>query len=333
MFENGSNYVRCLLIDYSKAFDTVNHTLLIKELSSLGLPRPIFLLIANFLEGRTQAFKIGDLLSAYLEITRSIVQGSGLGPYLYIALARRMKTISILNKLFKFADDVSLLVPQCTDCPIDVELENVENWSKSTKLILNTKKTKEIIFYKSKIAKHKFNIEKLGTIERIEETTLLGVIFNSDLSWFPHVRHILSQITQRYYLLVQLKNMAIEKSMLNQIFQSLIISRIRYAIEAISGNLNNSDIDMIDSVLRKAQRWGISSVAYSYRDIAFEADSNLVKKMVNNPQHVLHSMVPEIKSNNRYELRNNNKSYKVDLIIYSKLRNSFIYRNFGHDKQ
>ena len=58
--------------------------------------------------------------------------------------------------------------------------------------------------------------------------------------------------------------MAIEKSTLNQIFQSLIISRIRYAIEAIFGNLNNSDIDMIDSVLRKAQRWDISSVAYSY---------------------------------------------------------------------
>ena len=146
------------------------------------------------------------------------------------------------------------------------------------------------------------------------------------------MRHILSQITQRYYLLVQLKNMAIEKSMLNQIFQSLIISRIRYAIEAISGNLNNSDIDMIDSVLRKAQRWGISSVAYSYRDIALEADLNLVKKMVNNPQHVLHTMVPEIKSNNRYELRNNNKSYKVDLIINSRLRNSFIYRNFCQDK-
>ena len=65
---------------------------------------------------------------------------------------------------------------------------------------------------------------------------------------------------------------------------------------------------MIDSVLRKAQRWGISSVAYSYREIALEADLNLVKKMVNNHQHVLHSMVPEIKSNNRlarYELRNN----------------------------
>ena len=54
---------------------------------------------------------------------------------------------------------------------------------------------------------------------------------------------------------------------------------------------------MIDSILKKAQRWGISPVAYSYRDIALDADLNLVKKMVNNPQHVLHSMVPEIKNN------------------------------------
>ena len=117
-----------------------------------------------------------------------------------------------------------------------------------------------------------FNIKTLGNIERIEETTLLGVILNSDLSWFPHVRHILNQITQRYYLLVQLKNMAIEKSMLNELFQSSIISRIRYAIEAILVTFIKSDIDIIDSVLRMAQRWGISSVAYSYRDIAFEAD-------------------------------------------------------------
>ena len=44
-------------------------------------------------------------------------------------------------------------------------------------------------------------------------------------------------------------------------------------------------------------------------------------------------MVPEMKSNNRYELRNNNKSYKVDFIINIKLRNSFICRNFCHDEQ
>ena len=65
------------------------------------------------------------------------------------------------------------------------------------------------------------------------------------------MKHILSQITQRFYLLIQLKNMAMEISMLDQIFQSLILSRIRYAIEAMSGNLKNADIDQIDAALRK----------------------------------------------------------------------------------
>ena len=167
-------------------------------------------------------------MSTLLRITRSIVQGSGLGPYLYIALARRLKTISIINKLFKFADDTSLLVPQFTDCHMETEFGNVERWSNANKLILNTKKTKEIIFYKSKIAKskHSNNINKLNNIDRIEQTTLLGIILNSDLSWSPQIKHVLSQITQRFYLLGQLKNMSMERSMLDQVFQALIISRI-----------------------------------------------------------------------------------------------------------
>ena len=270
-------------------------------------------------------------MSALLRITRSIVQGSGLGPYLYIALARRLKTISIINKLFKFADDTSLLVPQFTDCHMETEFGNVERWSNANKLILNTKKTKEIIFYKSKIAKskHSNNINKLNNIDRIEQTTLLGIILNSDLSWSPQIKHVLSQITQRFYLLGQLKNMSMERSMLDQVFQALIISRIRYTIEAISGNLNTADIDQINAMFRKARRWGIASVVYTYEEIAADADTNLVRKIVTNTKHVLYRTVPEVKCNERYELRNNNRSYNVVMAKNSKFRNSFIQRNFN----
>jgi len=83
--------------------------------------------------------------------------------------------------------------------------------------------------------------------------------------------------------------------MLNQIFQSLILSRIRYAIEAMSGNLKNADIVQIDAALRKARRWGITSVEHTYRGIADVADSKLAHKMVSNHKHVLHCMVPGIK--------------------------------------
>ena len=120
-----------------------------------------------------------------------------------------------------------------------------------------------------------------------------------------------------------------ERSMLDQVFQALIISRIRYAIEAISGNLNTADIDQIDAMFRKARRWGIASVVYTYEEIAADADTNLVRKIVTNTKHVLYRTVPEVKCNERYELRNNNRSYIVVMAKNNKFRNSFIQRNFN----
>ena len=100
-------------------------------------------------------------------------------------------------------------------------------------------------------------------------------------------------------------------------------------IEAMSSNLKNADIDQIDAALRKARRWGITSVEHTYRGIADVADSKLAHKMVANHKHVLHCMIPEIKINARYEHRNNNKSYKADIVKNNKLRYSFIHRNFS----
>ena len=60
---------------------------------------------------------------------------------------------------------------------------------------INVKKTKEIIFYKNKHVKNRYNIAMMDNIERIDSITLLGVIFNENLSWSPYINHILSQIS------------------------------------------------------------------------------------------------------------------------------------------
>ena len=146
MFDKGNDYVRCVLVDFSKAFDEVNHEILLRELSILDLNNSIFNWIADLLTGRSQAVKMGDIISAFLMITRSIVQGSGLGPYLFILLRiDKIKNIVSVNRLVKYADDMTLAVPQHTDCSIDAELQNIVNWSEINKQNINTNKTKEII--------------------------------------------------------------------------------------------------------------------------------------------------------------------------------------------
>ena len=134
MFEEGNEYVRCIMVDYSKAFDVINHPILLNELAGLGLKKSNFSWIADFLTGRTQAVKYNNMISSFMPISRSIVQGSGLGPTLYIALARKLKPLSDKNKLPKYADDTSLLVPQHTDCSIEREFQHINDWSVDNKL-------------------------------------------------------------------------------------------------------------------------------------------------------------------------------------------------------
>ena len=96
-----------------------------------------------------QSHQAMGLVTEFLAITRSIVQGSGLGPMLYIALVRKLKALSKKNALSKYADDTSLLDPQHTDCSIEQEFAHVVDWSTTNKLTINKNKTQEIIFYRS----------------------------------------------------------------------------------------------------------------------------------------------------------------------------------------
>jgi len=89
-----NKYVRCLFIDFTKAFDTVNHPKLFSKLHRLSLPPTILAWIVNFLTGRTQNVIFAGVQSSPLPITRSIVQGSGLGPALYITYKADLHTIS-----------------------------------------------------------------------------------------------------------------------------------------------------------------------------------------------------------------------------------------------
>ena len=191
MFDQGNDYVRCILIDFSKAFDVVNHEILLKELSTLGMNSSIYNWIADFLTGRSQAVKLGDIVSAFLMITRSIVQGSGLGPCLFILLARKLWALSLINRLVKYADDMTLVVPQHTDCLIDEELKNIVNWAENNKQNINTNKTKEIIFWKTGKPSKAINIPLIPQIERVQQVRLLTCWVSYFRPIYPS-HHILS---------------------------------------------------------------------------------------------------------------------------------------------
>ena len=215
MLETNS-YVRCLLIDFSKAFDVIDHSILLRKLDQLNLPDHIVYWITSFLSNRSQVAKIVGTLSSEASINKGIVQGSGLGPILYSILANDLKPLSDINELFKYADDTTLLSPEHTDVNITDEFENVCSWANRNKMLLNVSKTKEIVFHRPNPRSFIYP-NPIDNIERVTEAKLLGVYFSDNLKFDSHVKFILSQCSQRTYALKLLRNQGLNNDRISTV--------------------------------------------------------------------------------------------------------------------
>ena len=141
-----NEYVRCLPVDFSKAFDTVNHFIFIEKLQKLDIPPIVINWIINFLTDRTQQVVTNGRRSSRLSITRSIVQGSGLGPLLFLICIVDLKPFCNINILCKYADDLSQLCPQYSSSDLVGEFSHIVRWAEASRLIINRSKSKEIVF-------------------------------------------------------------------------------------------------------------------------------------------------------------------------------------------
>ena len=166
------------MIDFSKAFDTVDHVLLLNKLVQLDLPTHAINWICSFLSGRSQQRKVNGQLSTMANIGLSIVLGSTIGPTLYIVMKSDLHVMSCINAIIKFADDTTLLVPENTDLDLDVEFRHVTEWAASNRLTLNTGKTKEIVFRRPQVKYFHMPRTAIDCIEQVYCCKLLGVFFS-----------------------------------------------------------------------------------------------------------------------------------------------------------
>jgi hypothetical protein len=325
-----NRYVRCLCIDFSKAFDTVKHKILFRKLIKRNLPAAVLRWIMNFLTGRSQAVVSGGKCSCWFPITSSIVQGSGIGPTLYrpITYAGDLKTMSGNNMLCKYADDTNLIVPENTDVGVDDEFANLINWTEANRLIINIEKTKEIVFRRPN-----FRLDlapsPLCDIEQVESVKLLGVWLTPTLSTALHVNNLLAVANQRLYLLLLLKRQGLSPSALDVIFQAIVLSRFSYALPAFAGYLSAADVARFNAFFRKAERWGIVNTRDTEFDfIRARAESQLFTQIICNSSHCLHCLLPKEKSS-AYTLRQRGHCYEPPLARTELFKKSFIIRSLS----
>jgi hypothetical protein len=317
-------YVRCLMIDFSRAFDTVDHPILLAKLSRLNLPDYALNWIISFLSGRTQVVKINGVVSSPLSINTSIIQGSGVGPSFYIVMESDLRTLSRRNVLCKYADDTNLLVSSSSDIDLVDEFDNIKEWALENKMIINLQKTVEIVFHRPnpKLFVYPAPIEG---IEQVFEARLLGMFVHETLSFSNHASYVLKLCSQRMYLLKLLRDQGLSRSNLNIIFHGLVLSRIQYAVSVWGGFLNTDVIGQLNSMLRRGYKYGFCEKLHVFEEIMSQADRNLFRIM-QCPSHCLNNILPKLKEYSM-NLRSKGHSFELPQYQYELFRKSFVPRS------
>ena len=317
-----NNYVRCLLIDFSKAFDIVDHAIIVEKLTKLPLPWNVINWFISFLTARKIVLKFDSVLSKPKIINRSIVQGSGVGPTMYILHESDLRLISRVNILLKYADDTNVLTPEITDVSLSDEFENIKKWASVNKMVINLSKTKEIVFHRPN-PRHSLDPYPLAFIEQVRETKLLGLVLNHRMSFNAHVQYIMRQCSQRLYLMKLLRKQGLPNKQLNIVFQAIIVSRVQYAVSAWGGFLTADLIQQIDAFFSRAHRIGLCD-DISFASLLFAADQTLFSSMTK-PEHCLHSLLPPVKSN-QYNLRERGHEHLLPEFRTCLYKQSFLLR-------
>ena len=222
------------------------------KIKLLSLPANIANWINSFLRQRSQFVTFGANKSTFIIINRGTVQGSGIGPTLYICMKSDLRALSVLiNKLFKFADDTTLLVPQHTDVELKEEFEHILQWSAINKMVINMTKTKEIVFHQPNV-RHDILPSTLEDIECVVDAKLLGVIFSSKLNFDAHITELLKVCSQRMYLLKMLSQQGLSVSKIHIICFSIIVSKLLYAVSAWGGHASSHFVNKINNLFKNS---------------------------------------------------------------------------------
>jgi len=207
------------------------------------------------LKDRYQFVKLDGFKSSVSLIEFGVPQGSILGPLLFLIY---INDLPEATKLFVklYADDTFLCAqnddPLLLETEVNCELKKVYDWMRSNRLTLNIAKSKCMIITKRK---NTLPIElKINsvTLEQCTSYKYLGVIFDKDLNWKPHIEYICGKITRSVGGLALLRHRT-SLSVLREVFFALIHSYVRYGI-IVWGNASATALEPLKILINKAVR-------------------------------------------------------------------------------
>ena len=226
--------------DYSKAFDTVSYSTILKKLNKVGFGKDSLLLMTNYLTNRQQFVQVDDKTSTYGSCNFGVPQGSVLGPILFNLYVSDLQD-NDTGPVCQYADDTTqynhfkLNKLNSSVKHLEDRLSLLNDWSVENNLLFNKSKTKSMLFASSRMYQlHDLNKPDLfkitinnGSIERVSNWKVLGVMFDENLTWDCQLNVLIKSCFGKLAVLRKLKRYT---SFINRkrLAESLILSKLDY---------------------------------------------------------------------------------------------------------
>ena len=190
-----NNKLTCsIFLDLRKAFDSVNHEILLKKLAHYGFCGPIHNFLRTYLSGRKICSKIGNQVSKFNLIEYGVPQGSILGPLLFLLFVNDLPNATKFRTTL-FADDTNLHIShynlKTLQIKVSEEIDKINNWINLNRLSINYKKSCYMIVGKINAKTSDFKITiNLNLIELTNHVKYLGVYLDYQLTWKIHIEKL-----------------------------------------------------------------------------------------------------------------------------------------------
>lgn len=257
---NDGNINLSVLLDFKKAFDTVDHDILCRKLIIYGFSDVSVSFFKSYLKNRTQQVQIGNTCSNKMSIKYGVPQGSTLGPLLFILYINDLP-LYMKNCCFDlYADDSTMHLSgkcfQTLQSLVQEDLNNVEQWCGDNNMFINPNKTKYMVigtknkvapYYNESVLRIENEMIQISSCEK-----LLGIKIDPSLTWTSQIEVICSKISSRLYLLLKIKKF-LNLDARKLFYNGYILPLIDYCCITWSG-CHADDLERILKLQKRAAR-------------------------------------------------------------------------------
>lgn len=290
---------RAVAIDFSSAFDIVNHKALLYKLQLYGIGGNLLSIFKDFLTNRTQRVSVDGTFSTSVPVVSGVPQGSVLGPLFFIIFTSDLG-ISLENELISYADDTTLFSSiqspsnrEEVAASLNRDLAKINSWCQLWGMRLNANKTHSIVFSRSRTLDppHPDLFLSGEEIEEVEDVRLLGVTLDSKLTFEKHIRSLSSAIAQKTGLLRKcFRTFACDSTVIKS-FYAFILPHFEYCAP-VWMSAANCHLKLLDRAL--------NSIKFISPALSLDLDHrrqvgalSILFKVFNDTRHPMHLIMPE----------------------------------------